>query len=360
MPSAKTARNSSIDILKFVFSLIIAALHFSISHNLTFARGGYILVEGYFIISGYFFMSAVQSQATCTGKAAATYVFKKYCSFALPLAISAIIGFAVRIAAGEYTGLTALKNLPFLFSEILPLQITGMRTTTSTGVSWYLSAMLLSFLILYPLARKLKSCFVYVFCPLAVCFIYGNLYSRFGNLNPILQTTFGSWITAGLLRAVAAICLGCIIHTLVQNTKKTQLTFAGRAVMSIIVLCCIAGMTIPIFVRPKTEIDYIAVILLFIILFILFSQKSLVSHALTTPKTKLLCDISLLIYLNHSYWATFIAKKFTEYSMLYKIILFISLTVISCCVVNTAVLIIKRLWKKLKPTLKRVFIESET
>lgn len=359
MPPTEKARNSSIDILKFVFSLVIAALHFSISHNLTFARGGYILVEGFFMISGYFFMSAVQKESGCTGKAAAAYVLKKYGSFALPLAFSAIIGFAVRIAADEYAGNTVSENLPFLFSEILPLQITGMKTIPSTGVSWYLSAMLLALLILYPLAKKLKSGFVYVFCPLAVCFIYGNLCSRFGNLNPILQTTFGSWITAGLLRAVAAICLGCIIHTLVQRTEKIKLTLAGRTVMSIIAVGCLAGTAIPVFMLIKTEFDYIAVILLSVLLYILFAQKSLVSHALTTPKTKFLGDISLLIYLNHSCWASLIARKFTEYSMPYKIILFISFTVISCCIVNTATLLTKRIWKKLKPILKKFFIETE-
>ena len=353
------ARNSSIDILKFVFALVIAALHFSKSHGLNFARGAYILVEGFFIISGYFLMSAAAKDKTeNAGRATIKYVLKKYSGFALPLVFSALIGFGVRIAAGEYAGFSAVEHLPFLFFEIFPLQITGITTTASTGVSWYLSAMLLAILLLYPLAKKFKSTFLCILCPFAVCIIYGNFCSRFDNLNPILQPVFGSWITAGLLRAVAGMCLGCIVYALVRYTEKITLTTLGRATLSLVVLCCLGGIAAVFLFFPKTVLDFIAVILLFVLIYILFAQKSLLSHALTSPKTKILGDMSLLIYLNHSYWGTFTAKKFADFPMLQKIGLFILLTAISCCIVNAAVFLTKRLSKKFKNVFKKLFIEA--
>ena len=68
--------------------------------------------------------------------------------------------------------------------------------------AWYISAMLLSMFILYPLLLLLRDKFTYIIAPLASIVIYGYLLFRVGNLATI-NPLEGSFVYTGLLRGIA-------------------------------------------------------------------------------------------------------------------------------------------------------------
>lgn len=86
------SRNSSIDILKLIFSIAIVLFHFGSHHGVNIFPGGYIFVEGFFMITGYFMMHSVsKAQGEEIGKDTLFFIKHKYLSFAPTLIASALI-----------------------------------------------------------------------------------------------------------------------------------------------------------------------------------------------------------------------------------------------------------------------------
>ena len=110
------------------------------------------------MITGYLMMASLCRKSAEIGESpygTAKFVFRKYRSVLFPLLFSALIGFVVYEALiYEHPLDFTAERVPLLLFEVLPLQMAGFEGMWTTGVSWYLSAMLLGVAILHPLAKK--------------------------------------------------------------------------------------------------------------------------------------------------------------------------------------------------------------
>ena len=83
-------RNSSIDYLKFLFSVIIVLYHYGLWFS-----GGYIVVEGFFMITGFLMMGSLYRQKDAVElppDGTAKFVFRKYKAIFLPLLFPLSVG----------------------------------------------------------------------------------------------------------------------------------------------------------------------------------------------------------------------------------------------------------------------------
>ncbi|MBQ2999612.1 MAG: hypothetical protein IJD64_04045, partial [Clostridia bacterium] len=177
-------RNSSVDYLKFLFSIIIFLYHFRLG-----IYGGYLVVEGFFMISGYLMYSSLRKhrEQAELPDSTAKFIWYKYRSIFLPLFFSVISGFIVaEFILLPPMEIEKLRDIPLLLFEIFPLQIAGSKGRLTTGVSWYISAMLLAMAILHPLFKKKPEHMAYSFCPITSLLIYGFLMATYGNLDTIV------------------------------------------------------------------------------------------------------------------------------------------------------------------------------
>jgi len=118
-------RNSAIDYLKFIFSLVIFLYHY----NLIF-DGGYIVVEGFFMISGYLMFRSVNKrrEEDELPDATARFVWNKYKALFFPLLFSAISGFLIYdLVVFSPTLTESLSDIPLLLFEVFPLQSRALK-----------------------------------------------------------------------------------------------------------------------------------------------------------------------------------------------------------------------------------------
>lgn len=357
MPESIKGRNSSIDFIKFLFAIIILVFHFGRIEGNEFIPGGYIVVEGYFMISGYFMMNSVRKSKECNiGKDTLNFIGRKLSSFFLPLLFSNLLAYLVLAFREGYSIGTALAKSVYLLSDIFPLQITGIENLCPTGATWYISAMMIALLILYPIARKTGSSFTRVICPLIVFLLYGALCREYIAISVIMNEFVGTPLAAGLLRGIAGIAAGCMLFECVQATKDYKVTLFGQVCFLGAELLSVAFIFVYMVRFSRTQMDYFTLPFFFILLYSYFGRKSLFSRKFSFKASKHLSTVSFLLYLNHNYWNYLIAERYPDMAYTDKIVFSLIGTAAASIVVQAATLLTKLLWKKLKPFLKKHFV----
>ena len=174
---AEKKRNSEIDLLKFLFSVLIMLFHcrkmFTPEGSPLF-QSGYTAVEFFFIVSGYLMANSARKYKG-ENIAADTFDFmKKKLSSLMPFVFAAfIITFISVEAANKFNIKKLIFKLIGSLQEVLFLKMFGTKSISYyNGPSWYISAMLIAMLAIFPLLLKYKNKFSYIAAPLAAGVIY--------------------------------------------------------------------------------------------------------------------------------------------------------------------------------------------
>lgn len=298
-------RNSYIDLVKLGFAIVILLYHF----NVPSFQGGYVVVEGFFIISGWLMMRAAERETSLPeAENCCRFMLRKYLSIFPYLLISALIGYFVNVHVQGLDKEMAKNVFPLLIFEVIPLQCAGFDGYWATGVSWYLSAMFISMLVLYPLAVKWKRKFSVTVAPFISVIFYGLLCKNYHHLD-VPNFWIVDLFNSGLLRAAAGICLGAVSFEICKRFAEKPLGKVGKSVCSAVNLFCIVCVFLLIRECKHTYFDFVIVALLFVFLTIGLSQNSLLSAYLRVDFTKYLASFSTVIYLNHYYWSYFVREK---------------------------------------------------
>ncbi|MBQ9086418.1 MAG: hypothetical protein IJY47_04445 [Clostridia bacterium] len=298
-------RTGSIDYLKFLFSIVILLYHYGL-----FFQSGYIVVEGFFMITGYLMMVSLSkgsSEGELSEDSTAKFVLHKYKAVFLPLLFSAISGFLI------YEGLIydheltfTARCFPLLLFEVIPLQMAGFEGMWTTGVSWYLSAMLLGIAILHPFAKKAPLRFGCTAAPVIALLGYGLLSHRYGHLD-VPNLWILDLVNTGLLRGIAGLCGGFVLYFLVSRGKG-GVTLPRRILYS---LSELGGWYVLIrtMAHPKEErifSDFILTAVIFLILYMILSGKTFFSLLPSSRLSRVLATVSTYIYLNHYPWSVYL------------------------------------------------------
>ena len=259
-------RNGAIDFWRFVFAAVLVIFHSSMmdialihpGEDYVFPFGlGSLAVEFFLLTSGFLFaksMNKKRENDVFSWKNTWTFMKGKVMSFYPAYLICLILTFiAVNITryichVDPYLkGLSRTENIREFFVnfgktlyEATLLRNFGLDFERLLDQAWYLSAMILVMLLLYPLYAKNKRRFEYFIAPVIAIGLLGFIFMHGQSLlNPSKKYELFykyAFTYKGNVRAMAEICLGVVCYRICEWLKKLDFSKLGRVLLAIIEL----------------------------------------------------------------------------------------------------------------------------
>lgn len=259
MPSKE--RNGAIDLLKFVFALQILLHHArQLISEWTLFEGCYIGVSFFFLVSGLYMARSAAGLGREKGVSLGTDTRRFMAGRIKRLLPCYLIAFAVCFFVRWIINPVSVKSF---FSNVALsvygfglLEMAGFDTVVSVPTAWYLSAMLISMLVLYPLLRRDQDTFTSIIAPLAFILIMGYLSKSFHSLgNPTQGTPL---VYKGLLEGLATISLGTVCYRVAESgawriSKRCSLLIQLVGYLAVLLASVWVG---------KTNLDFVLVLIL--------------------------------------------------------------------------------------------------
>ncbi len=337
-------KNGKIEFARFVFAIVIMFFHigqkFLPSDYITFAgttffKNGWFGVEFFFVVSGYLMASAAlkkQNDLTDISKDTFRFLSKKIFSI-LPFHI--IVFFVSFIycffAKGIiYGGATAflVDSMPNFFL----VQRSGLFGVDVLGVEWYISDMLISMLLCYPLCLKNYKVFSRIIAPATAIFLVGYLIKTTGSLNG--STDWSVFFSKTFLRAVSEICAGVFTFEVCRNLKKLNFTKKDKLFLTVVEV--FSYYMIILFIVLDLPKKYSGTFLIFICLAVMLSFSNITygNKFFNNKFVFFLGKVSLPLYLCQSLTRLICVSAFKDYLPFYAVvIIFTALTFVYSFVV---------------------------
>ena len=251
------------------------------------------------------------------------------------------------------------KTAIYAIWEPLMLWMSGLGTTIINGSSWYISAMILSMLVLYPIMIKYFDLFVRVIAPAVAIFVYGWLSQKYGFLNH-----YSSWVGftySGMLRAIAALSLGCVCWGVAQWLKGFRFKKTGKCLLSVIEISCYFLVVVGANVGGEKLLSFLMVLLLAVAIPITFSKQSLTGTVFDKKICYWLGNFSLVLYLNHITVRKVFQKLALDLPYFQIIAFFLAASFLWALFALYFVKWVQRLWAKCSPKVKAaIFVTGQT
>ncbi len=259
-------RNGAIDFWRFVFASILVIFHASmmdfklIGHDPDYLFPfwlGSLAVEFFLLTSGFLFAKSMNKPRTVDSfswKGTWTFMKGKLMSFYPAFLICLVLTFiavnatnlicrAEPYAAGASIA-SDVKNLMINFGKMLYeatlLRNFGLVFERLLDQAWYLSAMMLVMLLLYPIYAKNKRRFEYYIAPIIAVGLLGFLFMHGRSLlNPskMYELFYRYPFTyKGNVRAMAEICLGVVCYRVCEWLKQVDFTKLGKILLAVLEL----------------------------------------------------------------------------------------------------------------------------
>lgn len=289
MEKKSSVRNGKIELLRFVFCIVILLFHgqkYLIGETslpedirLAFFRQGAIGVEFFFLVSGYLmaktiYKTRVADQENGTNEQTLSrttlgFLKRKYLSI-LPQHLAAfVIVFAAYVIGRGFTLkewiLKAINSVP----NLLLIEMSGTSFTNPNHIEWYISAMLIAMAIIYPLCYKYYYTFTRCAAPLAALFIVGYLMYETNYLSGV--SVWMGFAYKGFLRSLAEIALGTTAFEIARCMSKINFSRAKRIAFTVVELACISGVLLFCVTTFPSRYEVYALIALFVAVTLAFS-----------------------------------------------------------------------------------------
>lgn len=219
-------QNGELNLLRFVFSIIILIFHWNLTFKYGVVTNGNIGVEFFFILNGFFMCRSAENRKLAPtdriGSSTWTYLMGKIrkffpyylCVVLLQLIVRFII---IKHEDAAYVGQELFKSIP---TFTLSFMVLNYKTASLyVGNTWYLSSMLVVMLMLYPLLLKSYDSHAKITIPLICLFLLGYLYQT--NESIMVWESWAGLCYFATLRALADISFGaCVYGICSAMTKK--------------------------------------------------------------------------------------------------------------------------------------------
>ena len=236
-------RNGEIDLLRFVFAILILLFHFHLSFDYEHFEYGYSVVAFFFVLSGFLMAKHVYDHENAPANAIPnetwSYLFKKIKSFYIYYFSAVLLQFVVLTVLIKKTGGASLiknllRSIPTFSLSFMALNYN--KITLYVGNTWYLSALLIACLILYPILLKNKEAATKLFFPLISLFSLGYLYGNYKTVT--YWDGFTGFTYGGILEAVAEIALGASLYALCKYLiSSNSFIVSGNMFVKILMTC---------------------------------------------------------------------------------------------------------------------------
>lgn len=302
--------------MRLVMALFIVFYHTAWVNGNTvfdFPKAGYLAVDFFFIVSGYMIIrSCRDNEKKGTEPGTLRYCFHKLMSFLPYLIIAEIIFGVVNGFAATDPSYAFEKNfdkfMGGMWYQLQNILCLSMLNIYRGDVSWYLSALILSTLILYPIIRRSKVIFPRYVAPVLGVLMIIVVLAVTGAINSPNHTTFG-FISKGLLVGVATMSLGIFAYELVDimknhRFKNDTIVYTVIEIVSFLIVSIFMITGNPWGRDTREFFEFMIITFIFIGTTVTLSTMSLTTEWVS--KSSFLCDNakwfavgSLLIYLTH-------------------------------------------------------------
>lgn len=360
-------RNGAIEFWRFIFAALIVMRHTMflpsyLTGQYHWVNGQSIGVEFFFIVSGFLMARSALNYEGNTGIATGKFILRKWLAI-LPAYLFAHLASALLyliFQPDEFSGVFSDS----LF-QVLMLQITGLVDINSWLVesSWYLSAMLLAMLVLFPMLHAKRQLFLNVIVPCVTIYFMQEKCLKYGYLDTFDYSNDTFRMFPYFTRAMAMICLGCIAHNICSHiTKENHNIHPTRLLKTLLTIaefgCYLTVVVASMFIE-RSRWDFFAVILLAAAVTISFSGLSWSPELFSSLIFSWLGKLSLSVYLNHFMWIRVLRETNMDLTLVQELVISISLITTSSlfCMFLTETL--KLLWKNNKPKIKSLLIKEK-
>lgn len=357
METDKRKRNGEIDFWKLIFSLVVVSCHAEnfISSGTGYFKGGSIAVDFFFIISGVMmarssFYKPYQGEL---GKDTFNFIKKKIMGFMPHIWVAWFIAFVVK-HWGRFSIVTVAKDLFNSIGELCFTINAGYYGYLSNGATWYISAMLLLMIIIWPLMRKYGDTFFYLIAPVIVIFLMGYTYQNFMNLKSPLKWL--GFCMSSMLRGMMEICMGCIAFRVMSVLKKVSLTTFSKTLVTLFSWAGYLGVIVYSYNHDGSTADWTLVVIIWISIILTGSEQGISFNLFSHRFFQILGIYSFSLYLGHGFWSQEMPRLFpglTENRMMH---LYIILSVITGLMISFLSSGISKFWTSQKESIKKVFV----
>lgn len=239
-------KNGKVEVLRFLFCICIIFYHTGrileipfqmdigdISVNF-FAHGS-IGVEFFFLVSGYFMAARAfkrQAEGSCDlGRETFDFMKHKFWGIFPFHLVAFIILFILSAVMGRWGVIEFVDCLIKSIPSLLFIQKFGYNFYNLNSVEWYISAMFIALLVLYPLCRRFYSMFVMVIAPFLGLYLSGMLLFKYDSMTGASRWVNGMGF-ACVLRAFAIISLGACVFEMARHLKEKEFGMNARAALT--------------------------------------------------------------------------------------------------------------------------------
>ena len=295
--------NGVISIWKFIFAIEILLHHliYLRPEGNTLAHFGCasIGVDFFFMVSGWLLAKKAESEwkrgdgrplyeATWSfllGKIKGVFPYVLF-SWLIFLGITLIV-----VKPGTMSVLMSTLDLTFLLAAIKP-------DYNILGGCWYLSAMMISMLLIYPLEKKYRKNFSLIIAPLFAVFFGGYMLQNCPSLRDWKAST--GHMHVGLLKAIFEISLGTTAYELSEKLKDIRFKKAGKMLLSLAELGSLGFVLfMNLWYNDVRKYDALWILLIFFGVSVAFSGRTFFFEICCNRVFYYLEKLSTALYLNN-------------------------------------------------------------
>ena len=341
-------RNCKIEFMRFFFCIMVILFHSGrrlsihplefFGHKITCCANGYIGVEFFFLVSGFLMGKSVfrsiekDSHGLHQDLGEETWNFwkRKYMAVFPSNVIAFVFVFIACAVEKSWGGVDLLRQIMNAIPNLFLIQKMGFDYRSVNGITWYISAMLIAMMILYPLCRRHYSFFVHVIGPFLGFALLGYIQNCYGTVSGVRTWTVIAFKC--VLRAIAEISLGVVCFDLSRRLSGKVIEPPLR-VLATVMECAgyLFVSAFAVFALPK-KYEIICIALLAICITMTFSGLSYGKHLFDHDIFRFLGKASLPLYLNQMFAIHIINIFFIHNRVRFQLpILFFALCIACVC-----------------------------
>lgn len=334
----------SLDVIKFIFALLVMVYHgvyvVDLSEVKIFPIGGYIAVDLFFMISGFLMVCSATSAESRQGgvghigQDVFSFMYGKIKSIYPYFLFAFTVSFVATNILNKTSALQWINNLLKSIWELLLLSQSGLSSTAYVGGNWYISAMLMAILVIYPLLRRNPETYLMTIAPICTILYLGYFSVKYGYIH-----VTGGWngiIFDSVFRAIGGLNIGCLIYAALERLQSIRLTVIGQIFLLSMACFGYAFVLITVCLKATGPLDFIWILVLSISLILTLGTVHTHHNAHLSPIFSFIRIYSLALYLNHIRCARIIKQLIPEADAMVRLsIYFVSALLLAIiCVVT--------------------------
>ncbi len=214
--------------------------------------------------------------------------------------------------------------------------MSGIKASYSNSMTWYLSAMMIAKLLLYPILRRYKTSFSVNIAIFAAFILAGWLSMTCGCLGATM--TWNGVMYIGLLRAFLGLLTGCICYEFASYISGIKFSSVGLIGLHIIKLLLLFYILFYMQFSDQGIGDYVVFIAMFFLVAIVYS--GVIKLSIFNKKIPWLRKMSLAIYVIQGAWLLVISRYEFQAGFEIELLLYLLGTVLSALLL---VIVVKKM-----------------